>query len=148
MSTFVFSALAPAEARPVRVTTWGQTGYFHYYMEHPTHPHVHQWKNSSWTPRDWTMLDKSRNAQIVVEKLKHSKVIYDIIIDEDGEDVPVVEVGPAFYKLGGQEKRRMAAYIDHVYNFTNGGQGGIFYLNDARKGWPIGIYTKHGLQLQ
>lgn len=137
-----------AEARPVRVSFWGQNTYFHYYMEHPSQAHVHQWKNNAWSPHDWTMLDKSRDADTLLKKMQHANIIYDVVIDEDDEETPVVEVGPGFYKLGGQEKRRMAAYLDHVYGFTSSKQDGVFFLNDARTDDQIGIYSRYGLQLQ
>ncbi|MEK7801226.1 MAG: hypothetical protein AAB276_02120, partial [Pseudomonadota bacterium] len=58
-----------------------------------------------------------------------------------------INVGPNFYHLSGQDKRRVISTLDAVYQVT-AQQPGMFYLRDPRTEKMIGTYTKDGLFLE
>ena len=94
-------------------------------------------------------LTKKRHSCVRMEKdgLTLVQGFYDADILRDQytrNKIPVLVVGPGFYMLGGQDKRRVTATVDHVWNITGGHPDGIFMLEDWRTGNPVGTYTKDG----
>lgn len=146
LSIFSFSSKAYAEPKP-----WGWSWWeshwdkldFIPYLEEGKHPHNSQWNESNWRPEDWSAQRES--ALAVVKDFYHADIIRDQYIDDD---MPVLEVGPGFYMLGGQDKRRVAAMVDHVYGVTTRKLFGTFLLYDWQTKKPIGSYTQYGLHLQ
>lgn len=108
------------------------------------HPHNSQWESSKWQPRHWTA-QRGGDAMEVVRGFYAADIVRRQYVDDD---IPVLEVGPAFYMLGGQDQRRVAEMVDHVYNITGSKENGMFQLFDWKTGEPIGAYTRYGLQLQ
>ena len=114
------------------------------YLEDPKQPHNSQWNGANWHPQDWVdQRDSDEN------KLIRGFYYADILRDQYEDDgVPVLEVGPAFYMLGGQDRRRVAETVDYVYKVTEQRVDGMFMLYDWRTKKAIGSYTRYGLQLQ
>lgn len=136
---------ARAEPKPWVLGWW--PGHWHNldfkpYLEDPKAPHNGQWKNDDWQPEDWV---SQRTPEDLVNGFYHADIIRGQY-EEDG--VPVLEVGSGFYRLGGQDKRRVAATLDYIYGITAAHENGMFMLYDAQTDEPIGSYTRYGLQLQ
>ncbi|MCC7305782.1 MAG: hypothetical protein IT558_05935 [Alphaproteobacteria bacterium] len=147
----VFLVAAPVQAAP-KPTYWDWwPGHWDKDMARPhledgKMPHNSQWENDKWTPQDWTA---SRGSEMdVLQGLYDADILRDQY--RNGDNIPVLQVGPNFLRLSGQEKRRVAAYIDQVFGITSSSPDGMFYIYLSR-GWfadPIGTYTRRGLQLQ
>ena len=114
------------------------------YIDHPTHVHNGQWDQDNWTPADWAAQRGGENMK-VIDGFYKADIIRSQFTDDD---VPVLEVGPAFYMLGGQDKRRVVEVIDDEFRITSGKLNGMFMLRDWRTRRDIGSYTAYGLQLQ
>ncbi len=121
---------------------WDQQLTTRPYLENGKTPHNSQWENDAWTPQDW--IEAKGSARAVMDGLYRNHVIIDKDLDDD---VPEVEVGQNFMRLSGQEKRRVAAFVDHAYKITNKSPG-MYVLVHAASDDPVGVYTKQGLQLQ
>lgn len=141
-----FSSGAYAEPKPW-VWSWWESHWdnldFEPYLEDAKHPHNSQWDNSTWKPQDWEAQRKS--SMDVIKGFYTADIVRDQYTDDD---VPVLEVGPGFYMLGGQDKRRVAQMVDYVYGITTSKKDGIYMLYDWRTEKAIGVYTKYGLQMQ
>ncbi|MCB9989695.1 MAG: hypothetical protein H6868_10260 [Rhodospirillales bacterium] len=142
-----FAAQAQAESKPW-IWSWGPSHWRNLdfekpYIEPAKEPHNTQWDNRGWYPSHWGY-QRGGNDKMV-DKLYRAGVFKDQYI-KDG--VPVLAVGEMFYRLGGEDKRRVVAMVDEVYRVTDSKENGLFLLYDGRTERPIGLYTKHGLQLQ
>lgn len=141
-----FSSMAYAEPKPW-VWSWWESHWedqqFIPYLEEGKHPHNSQWDESQWRPEHWEQQRKS--ALDVVKGFYFADIIRDQYVDDD---IPVLEVGPAFYMLGGHDKRRVTQMVDYVYGVTAAKENGMFMLYDWDSEEPIGSYTRYGLQLQ
>ena len=62
--------------------------------------------------------------------------------------MPVLEVGPNFYNLGGFDKRRVTQMVDEVFNITGNHLFGSFMIYDWKSKEAVGVYTQYGLQLK
>ena len=141
------AAPAHAEAKPWIWSWWPnhwKNQDFQYHLENGKHPHNSQWNKSLWTPEHWTARHDG-NGERLIHDWYHAGIITG---QYDEHDVPVVEVGPGFYRLGGEDKRRVAATIDHVYGITAMSDNSLFMLYDWNSKKPIGLYTRYGLQMQ
>lgn len=145
---FIVFFQAEAQARPkIFSLFWGpghwESPAFVPYLEGPKIPHNAQWARDSWQPAHWER--GAVTAGGMIEDLYASRIITDQYFKND---MPVLEVGPAFLRLSGQEKRRVARFIDARFGVTQNLPDGAFYLYEEKSGAPVGIFTKHGLQLQ
>lgn len=142
----VYSLPAQASPKPW-VWSWWPSHWdnqdFKPYLEDPKEPHNSQWDNDLWEPSDW--YDDHASPKTTMDKLYGAGIITDQYVDDD---VPVLEVGHNFMRLSGQEKRRVAAFVDHVFGITQARENGMFYVYYEVTDKPIGVYTKDGLQLQ
>lgn len=142
-----FSGPVRAEPKPW-VFGWWPSHWknldFKPYIEDPKQPHNSQWNDANWHPQDWVDQRGGEGAKLI-----RGFYYADILRGQHVEDdVLVLEVGPAFYMLGGEDKRRVAAAVDHVYKVTDSRINGMYMLHDWRTGKEIGSYTRYGLQLQ
>ena len=117
---------------------------FNYYVENARHTHNSQWNDSLWTPEMW-LARYDGNGERLIHDWYHAGII---TAQYDEDDVPVLEVGPGFYRLGGQDKRRVAATVDHIYGITAMAENSMMYLYDWNSGDQVGLYTRYGLQMQ
>ena len=113
------------------------------YLDEAKIPHNARWDRDTWKPEDWA--EAKGGAREMIEELYLQGILTDQYTDDD---IPVLEVGQGFMNLSGQERLRVVKFIDHVFEVTTSQENGMFYLYHHRKEKPIGIYTKHGLQLQ
>lgn len=121
------------------------------YFEPGKEPHNTQWDSIDWAPDDWIMQHETELQ--LIRSFYRAEVISDQYVDREWfglgrEIMPVLEVGPAFYRLGGQDKRRVADTFDQVYDITGNKLFGMYVLVDARTGRRVGTYTQYGLSLQ
>jgi hypothetical protein len=115
------------------------------YLQDGKTPHYSQWERDDWTPDDWTKSRGSKKA--VLAGLEQAGIIRDM----DGGDT-TLRVGRKFLRLSDQEKIHVVKYVDDVYGVTKSGRGMMRIELDNGclffPGTPVGVYTKHGLQLQ
>ncbi len=153
LGIFCFFAIAcfaavPARAEPKPwIWSWWESHWdnldFEPYLDDAKHPHNSQWKDDKWRPEDWVAQRESQSE--LIRGFYTADILRSQYIDDD---VPVLEVGPAFYMLGGQDKRRVAETIDAAYQVTSSRVNGIFMLYDWKTHKAVGVYTQNGLQLQ
>ena len=73
----------------------------------------------------------------------------DILREQTSEDnIPVLIVGPQFYRLGGFDKRRVMTTLDTVYGITESGKHPTIILKDWATKRQIGLFTRDGLQIE
>ena len=152
VSVLPFGAAALAEPKsdfllfqawPPGYKDWSHIRQTQPYLEPQKDPHPYQWQGYGWYAEDW--LAQSRNGESLVRGFYEA----DILRDQDVEDgVPVLVVGPSFYRLGGLDKRRVITTVDTVYGVTRDGQNRAIVLKDWHTDLQIGVYTEHGLQIQ
>jgi hypothetical protein len=121
------------------------------YLEPGKPPHNSQWDQIDWAPQDWLRMHAAELD--LIRDFYRARIINDQYVDREwfglGRPiVPVLEVGPGFYHLGGHDKRRVAETFDHVYGITGSKMFGMFSLVDWRTGDQIGTYTQYGLAMQ
>lgn len=122
---------------------WNNLNFESPYMYDGKTPHNTQWDKEDWKPQDWIV---QRGSGVgLIESWYLSGIIQDQYMRYD---VPVLEVGPAFYDLGGFDKRRIMQTVDAVYRITSRKENGMFRLRDGESGDFIGLYSSHGLMLQ
>lgn len=146
VSVLSVSSAAYAEPKPW-VWSWWESHWdnqdFEPYLEAGKHPHNTQWDNNKWEPVHWAQQRNTRSD--VIKGFYTADILRDQYMDDD---IPVLEVGPAFYMLGGHDKRRVTAMVDYTYNITNTVENGMYMIRDWKSGKMIGSYTKYGLQIQ
>lgn len=134
-------------SKPIIWTWWPQHWDnldFKPYIENPTQSHNSQWNKENWKPADWAA-QRGGDGMKVISGFYKAGILNRQFIDDD---IPVLEVGPAFYMLGGYDKRRVMETIDSEFQITSGKLNGMFMIRDWSTQKDIGSYTVHGLQLQ
>jgi hypothetical protein len=123
---------------------WEHLDHFQPYIDNPVQTQDLQWDNDPWSPSVWAQQRNDGEKRVVADLFKA-----DIFRDKFVEDgVPAVQVGPTFYMLGGQDKRRVTAMLDDFYGITKNKVFGMFTLYDWNSHQPIGTYTQYGLQMK
>lgn len=106
--------------------------------------HLAIYEMDDWTPEVWT--ENRGTEKAVMDDLYIHGIITNQFFDDE---VPVLEVGQHFMELSGNDKRRVAAYVDHVFGITGRSPNGMFMIQHEKYcDEPIGYYTKEGLFLQ
>lgn len=140
-----FSSVSYAESKPWVwgwwESHWDNLDFIPY--QNGKHPHNSQWDESKWQPAHWQA--QRADAMSVVNGFYTADILRGQYVDDD---IPVLEVGPSFYLLGGQDQRRVVEMVDYVFEMTNRKKNGMFQLYDWKTKKPIGAYTEYGLQLQ
>jgi len=114
------------------------------YQENAKGPHNNQWDSQKWTPEDWVA---QRGSQMdVIAGFYTADIIRNQYVDRNG--LPILVIGPGFYRLGGNDKRRVTETIDHIYHITSSAPHGSYQLYDWESKKPVGVYTSNGLQIQ
>lgn len=114
------------------------------YIDNPTQSHNGQWDQANWKPADWAAQRGGENMK-VISGFYQADIIRSQMVDDD---IPVLVVGPAFYMLGGHDKRRVMETIDNEFRITSSKLNGMFMIRDWNTKRDIGSYTVYGLQLQ
>lgn len=122
---------------------------FQPYYDYAKDPHNSQWdfkdgQPNTWTPAEWVSQRSSGLA--LINSWYHAGIIRDQYV-ATLDQRPILKVGPNFYHLSGEDKRRVAATVDYVYGATQKSPN-MFYLLDYSTNDFIGYYTKDGLVLQ
>lgn len=158
-SVFVLLSAGDAYARPKPTYWFWWPGHwenqdFKPFADDPMMVHNSQWEqglyvDSEWHPQNW--IDTKGSMRAVLDGFYD----YDIIREQtvDGH-IPVLIVGDGYMNLSGLEKRRVADFVDYVFQVTTTAPAGMYaiYYHRTKTLWgrgdPIGMYTKHGLQMQ
>ncbi len=143
----VFSQQSFADAKPWVWSWYGshwENQDFEPYLEPAKEPHGSQWNKDPWQPEHWTA-QRGGDETSLIRGFYNADILRDQYMDDD---LPVLEVGPAFYQLGGHDKRRVVQMVDQAYGVTSDKLFGMFMLYDWRTKDAIGAYTQYGLQLQ
>lgn len=118
------------------------------YLEDGKTPHNSQWEQDSWQPEDWI---KARGTQEdVLNDLYAAGIIKEQYMDDD---LPVLEVGRNFIRLSDKDKNHVAKFVDHAFGITAGNEKAMYLIELENPSWlgsnyPVGVYTRSGLQLQ
>jgi hypothetical protein len=113
------------------------------YPDNPKHTHYSRFEENDWVPGDW--ISQRASGDRLIKELYVANILHKQYMDDD---MPVLEVGPGFYKLGGRDKRRVLQTVDEVYQITAAKPYGLFMVHDWKTHKPIGAYTQYGLQMK
>jgi hypothetical protein len=102
-----------------------------------------QWKDRDWDPTQWPL--SYQNKDKFTQGLFDADILREQYIKADA--VPVVVVGPGFYRLSDLDQGRVCKTLDMLYGATNGPYG-HFLLQDWYSRDIVGDYTKTGLTLR
>ncbi len=112
------------------------------YLENARHLQIPQWGHEDWYVEDWT---SQTDGMTLIEGFYAADILRD---QKAGHaDLPILVVGPNFYRLSGFDKRRVATTVDTVYGMTERSENSSFMLEDWHTCLPIGTFDKHGLRL-
>jgi hypothetical protein len=103
-------------------------------------------KDKNWTPSHW--IDQYEDPAVLINGFFENDILRRQTMSGD---VTKLIVGPTFYRLGGQDKRRVIATYDAVYGITQGKQEGaakVIFLEDWLTRRAVGLYSAGGLQLE
>lgn len=114
-------------------------------------PHLYEYgdsfpnnfKGKEWDPAAWPLSYQDRKQ--FTQNLFDADIIRDQYIK--GEQVPVVVVGPNFYRLSDLDQYRICKTLDMLYGASTG-KYGHFLLQDWYSKQIIGDFTKNGLSLR
>lgn len=138
---------ASAQPKPWYWSWWPshwENQRFEPYLEHPKHPHNTQWDSEKWEPADWAAQKQGGSLELI-RGFYSANILSGQYVDDE---LPVLEVGPNFYHLSGQDKRRVTALVDDYYKITTNHLNAMYEIRDWRTHKPIGTYTTRGLHLQ
>lgn len=103
--------------------------------------HPQQWAGQDWDPAAW---NKSWTPEVAIDKFYENRVFHKAFLRRG--KIPVLEVGPMFYKLSDLDQRRALKLIaDHEGVFTGGYD--MIELRDWQDHSVIGSYTQQGMIL-
>jgi hypothetical protein len=147
------SVIFPAYAVEVKYPAWrGFTFYkiekyndrpFDPYLEDVRHLQLPQWRFEDWYAQDWL---NEKDGMRLVEGFYRAQILAD---QKTGKNkMPVLVVGPNFYRLSGLDKRKVVTTVDTVYGITaQDPQTGSFLLQDWHTKRYIGAFDQEGLRL-
>lgn len=139
---------AASEARPWHRYLWPPAydaiDWERRLMQNGTTPHPDQWDASGWKPEHW-MAQRGGQGAGMVEHFFTVGILEDQSMEDD---IPVLEVGTEFFRIGGEDQRRVMALVDRVYGVTTKSPHRMFLIEDGETGRPLGTYTVSGLTLQ
>jgi hypothetical protein len=105
------------------------------------HKHPQQWKGQDWDPSKWN--PKQWTPEIAVKKFYEGRIFERQYMRGA---VPVVVLGPTFYKLSDLDQRRTLKLLtDHTDIFGKGYQ--MVELRDWHSKNAVGSYTPKGMYL-
>lgn len=112
------------------------------YLENPAHVQVPQWAHENWYAEDWT---SQKSGLELVKGFYDADILRNQTKAISG--VPILVVGPNFYRLSGYDKRRVSHIVDVTYGITSAKPDGAFLLRDWHTRKPIGVFDQNGLRL-
>lgn len=123
--------------------TWTNYKNFNSYFEEGKKTQNTQWDEEDWYVQDW--IAQNKDGFTLIQEWFRTDILREL--DED-DDVPLLIVGPQFYRLGGFDKRRVLTTLDAVYGVTDKGAHKLILVQDWKTRRQIGVFTKDGLQLE
>lgn len=123
--------------------TWTSYKKFNPYLEKGTDTQNQQWASEDWYVQDWLSQNKDNFA--LIDGFFRADILRE---QTESGDIPVLIVGPQFYRLGGYDKRRVVTTLDAVYGITANDDHPMIILKDWHTKKEIGLFTKEGLQLE
>ncbi len=120
-----------------------QEQLMHPYLKDGKQPLNAQWYGKEWYAEDW-LVQFERDLDLV-EGFYKADIFHEQIMDDE---IPVLVVGPNFYRLSGYDQRRVTHILDTVYDVTGSNDVKMFKLTDWKSGREIGHYSSLGLILQ
>ncbi len=112
----------------------------------PLTQHPDQWDGQDWDPSKW---GPGWTPEIALQKFFSARVFEKQYIDKgfmSGTEMPVVELGPTFYKLSDLDQRRTLKLLSDQMGYFQSGYSSVklidWYTHDI-----IGTYTAKGMFL-
>jgi hypothetical protein len=122
---------------------WKNLNFEKPYLYEGKLPHNRQWDYRYWQPGDW--INQRQSALKLIQDWYVIGIIEGQYMEED---VPVLEVGSAYFDLGFFDRQRVMQTVNYVYEITSKKENGMFRIVDSRNGEYIGLYSRHGLMQQ
>lgn len=101
------------------------------------------WDGDTWTPEAWEK--DAGDSRRIMRDFYAAGILTDQY--SDSKNIPVLEVGEAFFLLSGIDQRRVLQFVDYVFEITTSEENGMFYvyykLDDEK---PAGLYNQYGFQ--
>lgn len=110
---------------------------------HPHHDHPQQWQGQDWDPSMW---NKSWTPEIALHRFFKARIFERQYMRKGKPPVPVLELGPKFYKLSDLDQRRSLKLLAEYTNVFGEGFP-IVQLNDGHTKEIVGTYTPKGMFL-
>lgn len=123
--------------------TWEKFKNYNPYLEKGKDTQNQQWAAEDWYVQDWVAQNK--DGLTLIDGFFRADILRE---QADEKGMPVIYVGPQFYRLGGFDKRRVMTTLDAVYAITENPAHPTIFLKDWMTKRDIGIFTKEGLQLE
>ncbi len=112
------------------------------YLESARHIQIPQWADQEWYVEDWT---SQTDGATLIKDFYSADILRAQKVGQ--AELPVLVVGPNFYRLSGFDKRRIATTVDAVYGITKRPTNASFILEDWYTKKPIGVFDEQGLRL-
>lgn len=112
------------------------------YLEDVKQGQIPQWEHENWYAQDWL---SQKDGMSLIQGFYKADILHDQYIGKKG--LPVLEVGPNFYRLSGLDKRRVVEIVDLTYGMTDSKNNGSFFLRDWNSKHMIGVFDHQGLRL-
>lgn len=125
-----------------KLTGRGRADNFQPYLEDARELQIPQWEHEDWYVEDWT---SQKDGMTLIKGFYAADILRGQTVGH--AELPVLVVGPNFYRLSGLDKRRVVHTVDATYGMTDKNDRAAFMLTDWNTKMPIGIFDKHGLRL-
>jgi hypothetical protein len=117
----------------------------------PLTQHPNQWDGQDWDPKKW---NKNWTPEIAIQKFYNARIFtnqymsdeHHLFSNSDAAPVPVVELGPTFYKLSDLDQRRTLKLLADYFGLI-GKSSGVVELVDWSTHDVVGVYTPKGMFL-
>lgn len=107
----------------------------------PLTQHPHQWDGQDWDPKQW---GPGWTPEIALKKFFKARIFTGRYMSRN--NIPVVELGPTFYRLSDLDQRRTLKLLTDQANIFGQGYKAI-HLVDWSTHDVVGIYTAKGMFL-
>ena len=112
------------------------------YLEDARHLQIPQWEHKDWYAEDWL---SQHDGMTLIKGFYEADILEDQYLGYN--EVPILVVGPNFYRLSGLDKRRVVHIVDLTYGITESKDNGAFMLKDWHTKSYIGAFDHNGLRL-
>lgn len=109
----------------------------------PHHDHPKQWEGQDWDPSMW---NKDWTQESTLKGFFHARILERQYMRKGKPPLPVLELGPKFYKLSDLDQRRILKLIADYTNVFGEGFP-MIQLNDWHTQKIVGTYTPKGMFL-